>query len=324
MNDSDDFSSFEIEESIIIGDSDDIQNESVNKNVTNIENSTRKVNVSIATGNYRSPDSSKSSTSESDAIVLSSDDEDDSIVQTESQGTKAVDVDAQTDSRTETEVSNNSEKNSSSSDEKSREVIDVTKAEYDAHVVKIGEISERISQYENLLKFSSQLPDKGHKLKELVVKLKSELTEKTITLEYIKVKEPTDLDLDFQNLSINENDNEKESESETSYEDTDDTEAVSNLFAEIKRSETSMPSESELADQPRLINGNLMKHQREALAWMVWRENNFPNGGILGDDMGLGKTLSMISLIARHIEMRDSKSEEKRRDGSGAYSELIE
>lgn len=318
MSDSDEFSSFEIEESVIIDDSESPKSSDA-KNVTNRRSttasddryneistfhqrsSTQPKNVSFGTKNYRSPvkDSSKNLTAESDAISLSSgDEEDDSQTESGSLGSEAA-------------KSNNSLESTGSSIDETSKYKEVTKAVYDKHVAKIGEISERINQYESLLKLSSQLPDKGAKLKQLVVKLKSDLADQKNTLQNLTIKEPSELVLDFQNLSINESEKEKEPEraGELSYEDCD---SVKTLFDEIKRSEKSMPNKMDLADQPRLIKGNLMPHQKQALAWMIWRENQYPRGGILGDDMGLGKTLTMISLIARHIEMRDSKSQEKR------------
>ena len=63
-----------------------------------------------------------------------------------------------------------------------------------------------------------------------------------------------------------------------------------------------------MEDQPRALKSKitLFDHQRQALAWLLWREHqtNAP-GGILADDMGLGKTLTMISLILKHNELEE-------------------
>lgn len=53
---------------------------------------------------------------------------------------------------------------------------------------------------------------------------------------------------------------------------------------------------------PTEMNVLLLKHQRQALAWMVEREADdkpagHPRGGILADDQGFGKTISTIALM---------------------------
>ena len=52
-----------------------------------------------------------------------------------------------------------------------------------------------------------------------------------------------------------------------------------------------------------------MMHQRQALAWLKWREQQTPPGGVLADDMGLGKTLTMISLVLSDVQRRKDRSD---------------
>ena len=69
----------------------------------------------------------------------------------------------------------------------------------------------------------------------------------------------------------------------------------------IKKSNESRPNEVDEETDPRNLKTGiqLFPHQRQALAWLLWRENQHPGGGILADDMGLGKTLTLIALIIK-------------------------
>ncbi|XP_064631066.1 transcription termination factor 2-like [Lineus longissimus] len=77
-----------------------------------------------------------------------------------------------------------------------------------------------------------------------------------------------------------------------------------------KQLETCPPEATEL-DDPDDLTVTLMAHQRQALAWLTWREKQEPPGGILADDMGLGKTLTMISLILKQKEAREEAKDEE-------------
>ncbi|KAM0728752.1 Transcription termination factor 2 [Formica fusca] len=69
------------------------------------------------------------------------------------------------------------------------------------------------------------------------------------------------------------------------------------------------PSEHKKAEDPRGLKVQLMPHQQHALAWLLWREQQRPAGGVLADDMGLGKTLTMISLIMTTLAQKNSIDE---------------
>ncbi|CAL8240466.1 unnamed protein product [Merluccius merluccius] len=89
--------------------------------------------------------------------------------------------------------------------------------------------------------------------------------------------------------------------------------AVKNATSEvIDRLHTSLetcPGPEHQAPDPKGLQVSLMPHQKQALAWLLWRENQKPCGGILADDMGLGKTLTVIALIL--ALKKKSKEEEK-------------
>ncbi|XP_034935970.1 transcription termination factor 2-like [Chelonus insularis] len=78
----------------------------------------------------------------------------------------------------------------------------------------------------------------------------------------------------------------------------------------------SRPSDTDRVEDPAGLFTPLMLHQQQALAWLLWREEQKPPGGILADDMGLGKTLSMISLVlARYRNTQKKKKQKLRRRG---------
>ncbi|XP_006874874.1 PREDICTED: transcription termination factor 2 [Chrysochloris asiatica] len=87
---------------------------------------------------------------------------------------------------------------------------------------------------------------------------------------------------------------------------------TSKAIDELHRSLESCPGETAQAEDPSGLKVPLLLHQKQALAWLLWRESQKPQGGILADDMGLGKTLTMIALIL--AQKNEEKHKEKDRN----------
>ncbi|XP_073906772.1 transcription termination factor 2 isoform X1 [Castor canadensis] len=86
---------------------------------------------------------------------------------------------------------------------------------------------------------------------------------------------------------------------------------TSEAIDELHRSLESRPGETAVAEDPAGLKVPLLLHQKQALAWLLWRESQKPQGGILADDMGLGKTLTMIALILAKKNEEKSKAKDK-------------
>ncbi|XP_032468335.1 transcription termination factor 2 isoform X6 [Phocoena sinus] len=86
---------------------------------------------------------------------------------------------------------------------------------------------------------------------------------------------------------------------------------TSEAIDELHRSLESRPGETAVAEDPAGLKIPLLPHQKQALAWLLWREGQKPRGGILADDMGLGKTLTMIALILTQKNQEKNKEKDK-------------
>jgi len=206
-------------------------------------------------------------------------------------------------------------------------------------------VRKKKSEFENLLKFSSRLSDGGDILRQKIEQADKDILalEKQLSDQLtIKNSPPHDVyELPQENSHSNHAYQQLkqslmsslQSNSAASIGEVFGTGIQHNLYGgrmtnsrqrEVKnvtheamekmhKSLESMPAEGDMEDQPARLKSNitLFPHQKQALAWLLWREHqSTAPGGILADDMGLGKTLTMISLILKQNEIEDQLESE--------------
>ncbi|XP_054238438.1 transcription termination factor 2 [Indicator indicator] len=99
--------------------------------------------------------------------------------------------------------------------------------------------------------------------------------------------------------------------------------AISEAINHLHKSLESCPTEQTAAEDPSGLKVPLLLHQKQALAWLLWRENQRPCGGILADDMGLGKTLTMIALILAQKQLKTEEKKETLEIWLSKYDSLV-
>lgn len=161
------------------------------------------------------------------------------------------------------------------------------------------------------------LPDKGLKLRECLFDQEKEIQQLTLKLEntpfiqnysttdvYVK-EEPlleqkgsfakdksldkyyqnlnNEIDLDFNNILVKPSSSKVTKLGSKAQETRDQKFTLTHeRLKDLHGSLLARPSEDEKVEDPRGLQVQLMPHQQHALAWLLWREQQKPSGGILG------------------------------------------
>ncbi|KAH8307778.1 hypothetical protein KR044_013353, partial [Drosophila immigrans] len=191
--------------------------------------------------------------------------------------------------------------------------VAVTHEFYEKESQKLTELRAQLAEAHKLYeKMSHKLPDKGIQMRNRIEGLNRDIAIKSQYIKELNVKKkaphvkisqpprkPAEDVPDWEQLSAGVNCIKPVHTGSQGLATFNAQKALTlDSLKQLQGSLKSCPRESVLANDPPGLKVKLMNHQKHALAWMTWREQQRPRGGILADDMGLGKTLTMISLVA--------------------------
>ncbi|KAH8403973.1 hypothetical protein KR215_007287 [Drosophila sulfurigaster] len=205
--------------------------------------------------------------------------------------------------------------------------VNVSRDFYAKEMREIAALRLKKSEAEQLFeKVAHKLPDNGVQIKKRISGLQEEINKKIRYLEGCNVQreetpkkvqlpqkpqmsKPVDKELDWNDLSaavnlIQPTHTGTQGLATFNAQKALTVESLKDLHGSLK----DCPGEDVQAEDPSGLKVQLMGHQKHALAWMSWREQQRPRGGILADDMGLGKTLTMISLVLACKNRQESDS----------------
>ncbi|ALC45646.1 lds [Drosophila busckii] len=187
---------------------------------------------------------------------------------------------------------------------------------------KLAELRSQLNEAVKLYdKVSHKLPDKGIQIRKRIETLRQDIEIKTKYINGLQVRneppkikvsqargstpnKPKATELDWDDLSAAVNQIQPTHTGAKGLATFNTQKALTlDSLKDIHGSLKGCPAENVLADDPEGLKVKLMDHQIHA--WMSWREQQRPRGGILADDMGLGKTLTMISSVLackNHLE----------------------
>lgn len=182
----------------------------------------------------------------------------------------------------------------------------VSQSFYESEVNHYNDLVNGLKSCEKLLQTRANLPDGGTKLNARIEKMKEEIDGKKKLLAGLEVNKQDSVRSrilkDFNDNSSNKSDTVQE----ISWEEINSGADMKPKFVGAKGMQTfnnqkaltvenlkmihnsldTCPASDVYTEQSKSIKIELMKHQKHALAWMIWREKQKPRGGFLGDDMG--------------------------------------